>query len=217
MTTTRRGDMVWIYPHAEHLVNQLGLILSVDGNDALVMMCHPDIRLTGHLDAVIDSSISGLPFSVGIFSHVVNWVPMSRVGLEPIGRIAEEQCIELEEARLGSVFKTLHPGRILADPSIELRWPLIEQIVMEFNDAVASTFQSQANVSDQKSFDDELFRVITEWQAGVITVEKRDEIFTACYELAILLEDSPETFICNEFHYMTADILGNRTTLAMSA
>jgi len=214
MKKPSRGQIVWIYPGDEELLNQLGLVIDVENSDVLVMMCSPDIRLAGHLDAILSSVDTGAPFAIGVFTHVLEWLPLLSIGLEPIGSISEENCFELEQARSGISLRTLVPGRMLGDPISDLRWPLIEQAVMDFINVARSAAKNLGTSVDDAEFDKELFKRLEEWELESISFQRRIELQTEIELLVVRLNERPDLISENDLFEMTKYITGTALVAA---
>jgi len=216
MTNVTRGQIYWLYPEDEHALAKLGLVINTDDNESLFMMCHIDIHLAGHLDAIFTPDETGLPFAIAAFTHVVQWVSHSRISPAPLGTISESTCDDLELAGAGQQTARLKYGFPLADPIMEPRWPLIEQIATEFIDELSATGTSAIGVSDAETFNAALFQAVEMWLQPNLTFDEEIRIKSELMELSELLADNPDWFDVTEFSYLTDNILGN-TILAMAA
>jgi hypothetical protein len=216
MSLVTRGEIYWLYPEDENALAKLGLVLESDEHESLFMMCHPDVRLAGHLDAIFEPQDTGLAFAVAAFTHVVLWFQHKRISPAAIGKVSLATCDELEKARAGDQFENLKCGFHLADPVIEPRWPLIEQIVTEFIEDLSFSASSDMAVHDERSFSDALERAIREWYQDDLAPEQRERIRTEVMGLGEVLQDNPQW--CDEYtFFMTTEIILGSSVLSLAA
>lgn len=214
MNRVGRGEIYWLYPRDEELGSKLGLVLESDGAESLFAMCHPDIRMAGHLDAILEPKQTGLDYTIGIFTHVVQWVRHSQVGPEPVGRITESQVVDLERARSGQPLMELTAGQLLGDPMVEPRWALIEAEAFEFIKSLESN-ELGLDDFDSVQFEFELDRILYEWESTELTLQQKDKLITDCMSLADKLEQ--DASLCADvqgFWTATMDILGSQLAAA---
>ena len=216
MSLVKRGEIYWLYPEDENALAKLGLVLETEEHESLFMMCHPDVRLAGHLDAIFEPQDTGLAFAVAAFTHVVLWFQHKRISPAAIGKVPLATCDELEKARAGDQFENLKCGFHLADPVIEPRWPLIEQIVTEFIEDLSFSAPSDTAVHDERSFSDALERALLEWDQEDLTLEQRERITTDLMGLGELLRDHPQWCDDHTF-YMTTEIILGSSALPVNA
>jgi hypothetical protein len=216
MTIVTRGQIYWLYPEDENAYSKLGLVIDTDNNESLFMMCHPDIHLAGHLDVIFAPDDIGLPFAVAVFTHVVQWVSHSRLSPAPIGNVPGSVCDDIELARAGQQTTHLKYGFPLADPIMEPRWPLIEQLATEFIEELDESRQSSGSVCDGQTFGVALEQALEMWDQPDLTADEVIRIKSDIMALSELLADSPDWFDVVEFSYLTDNILGN-TVLALAA
>ena len=216
MTTVSRGQIYWLYPEDENALAKLGLVVETDIHESLFMMCHADIHLAGHLDPIFAPDDIGLPFAIAVFTHVEQWVQHSRISPAPIGTISESICDDIELAGTGQQTSRLKFGFPLADPVMEPRWPLIEQIVTAFIDDLSKTSISGIGVSDERTFNEALERVLIEWDQPDLTNEEKNRIQLDVMELGELRSENPDW--CDEYtFYMTTEIILGTSALALAA
>jgi hypothetical protein len=212
MSSVNRGEIYWLYPEDDNALAKLGLVIETDGNESLFMMCHPDIRLAGHLDAIFEPCDTGLSFTVAAFTHVVLWFKHSRISPAAIAKVSQSVCDDLEFARTGLQTDNLTYGLHLGDPVIEPRWPKIEQLVAEFIDDLSASITSGIEVIDADTFEKALARALTEWGEEDLSIEQKHRIQLELTELAELRNEHPDW--CEEvlFAQLTDNILGNRVS-----
>lgn len=215
MSTTNRGEIYWLYPEKESTTAKIGLVLESDDEESLFMMCHPDVRLAGHLDAIFEPRQTALPFSIAAFTHVVVWFTNARISTTPIAQLSEEICDDLELARSGRQTQNLRYGLHLADPLIEPRWPMIQRIAIEFIDELAESNYSGNAVKDRQSFEQALSVAIAEWRSEEISHEERILVRANLHGLAEILLENPNLFDIEEFSYLTDDILGTHLVVEL--
>jgi hypothetical protein len=212
MSSVNRGEIYWLYPEDDNALAKLGLVIETDGNESLFMMCHPDIRLAGHLDAIFEPRDTGLSFTVAAFTHVVLWFKHSRISPAAIAKVSPSVCDDLELARTGRQTDNLTYGLHLGDPVIEPRWPKIEQLVAEFIDDLSASITSGIEVIDADTFEKALARALTEWGEEVLSIEQKHRIQLELTGLAELRNEHPDW--CEEvlFAQLTDNILGSRVS-----
>jgi hypothetical protein len=216
MSSVNRGEIYWLYPDDDNAMSKLGLVMETDGNESLFMMCHPDVRLAGHLDAIFEPRDTGLSFTVAAFTHVVLWFKHSRISPAAVAKVSLSVCDGLELARSGRQTDNLTYGLHLGDPVIEPRWPLIEQIVTAFIDDLSKTSISGSGVSDERTFNEALERVLIEWDQPDLTNEEKNRIQLDVMELGELRSENPDW--CDEYtFYMTTEIILGTSALALAA
>jgi hypothetical protein len=216
MTTVSRGQIYWLYPEDENALAKLGLVVEADVNESLFMMCHADIHLAGHLDPIFAPDDIGLPFAIAVFTHVEQWVQHSRISPAPIGTIPESICVDIELAGTGQQTNRLKFGFPLADPVMEPRWPLIEQIVTEFIADLTAVSTTGLGVIDEQSFNEALERVLIKWDQSDLSNEEKNRIQLDVMELGELFSENPDW--CDEYtFYKASEIILGTSALALAA
>jgi len=210
MSSVNRGEIYWLYPEDDNALAKLGLVIETDGNESLFMMCHPDIRLAGHLDAIFEHRDTGLSFTVAAFTHVVLWFKHSRISPAAIAKVALSVCDDLELARSGRQTDNLTYGLHLGDPVIEPRWPMIEQIVTEFIDDLTAVSTTGIGVTDEESFSVALTQALEDSDQMNLSDEELHRIQLDLIELGELLTEHPHWFDLTLFAELTDRISGNR-------
>jgi hypothetical protein len=210
MSSVNRGEIYWLYPEDDNALAKLGLVIETDGNESLFMMCHPDIRLAGHLDAIFEPRDTGLSFTVAAFTHVVLWFKHSRISPAAIAKVSQSVCDDLELARTGRQTDNLTYGLHLGDPVIEPRWPMIEQIVTEFIDDLTAVSTTGIGVTDEESFSVALTQALEDSDQMNLSVEELHRIQLDLIELGELLTEHPHWFDLTLFAELTDRISGNR-------
>lgn len=120
------SKIVFIEPTGEDELRLCALVLEEDGDEMLVAMAHPDVRLAGHLDLVLAPSTT-LPCAMAVFSHVVAWVSRDRV-FSTLGTVPDSTVDLMLNARGGVMPPHEMRGLHLADPVMEPRWLAIENL-----------------------------------------------------------------------------------------
>ena len=209
MSSVNRGEIYWLYPEDDNALAKLGLVMETDGNESLFMMCHPDVRLAGHLDAIFQPQQTGLSFTVVAFTHVVVWFQHSRISPAAIAKLSQAFCDDLELARAGNQTSNLTYGLHLGDPVIEPRWPMIEQIAMEFIDDLSATSLPGITAFDAETFADALAQALEDWDQTDLSIEDQHRIQLVLIELGELLGEHPEWCDLTFFAAVTDRISGN--------
>ena len=208
MSSVNRGEIYWLYPEDDSALAKLGLVIETDGNESLFMMCHPDVRLAGHLDAIFEPRDTGLSFTIAAFTHVVLWFKHSRISPAAIAKVSQSLCDDLELARTGRQTNNLTYGLHLGDPVIEPRWPMIEKLVTEFIEELSESNNSTSSIVDQRSFNDALEKAVIEWDQADLSVEQIHRIQTDVMELGELRSENPDWCDDYTFFELTKKILG---------
>jgi len=209
MSSVNRGEIYWLYPEDDNALAKLGLVIETDGNESLFMMCHPDIRLAGHLDPIFEPRDTGLTFTVAAFTHVVLWFKHSRISPAAIAKVSQSVCDDLELARTGRQTDNLTYGLHLGDPVIEPRWPMIEQIVTEFIDDLTAVNTTGIGVTDEESVSVALTQALEDSDQMNVSVEELHRIQLDLIELGELLTEHPHWFDLTLFAELTDRISGN--------
>jgi hypothetical protein len=125
---TMPGRFYWIRATRPNETNVLGLAVYSDilARETFLLGSFADTRLAGHLDPILRTDETGLPYTVAVLSHLGAWVSDDRLK-ETTGEIAPETYVEIEYARATGQRPTIRTGHLLRSPALEPRWPLIEQ------------------------------------------------------------------------------------------
>lgn len=125
------GSFCWSVSTADRYGNQLCFIVASEGGESLALCCDTDTRLAGHLDVVMESGETGLPFTVTVLTHVARWISDEHLR-SAFGCVSALAFMEIENARAGIEPESLVVGRRLRSPVLEPRWPMIERRARRF-------------------------------------------------------------------------------------
>jgi len=186
-----RGDVVWLRSAKPDQTNKLGLALFVEEGEAFFLMCDSDIRLAGHLDVVLLPRHAGIPFALAILTHVGAWVDFLRIQSAPVGRLSEDECFEVEGARAGQVPRALRTGRLLLDPVLEPRWPVIEKKARAFLEALEPAIDDSGWIRTREQFEAKFSKLELLFSQRNDSESSRDVLKTEAMDLYEALEVNP--------------------------